>query len=179
MPTVHVVRTYLEMTAPGALRPAPAPDHVTAARVERRRAPSAAEYRALYREVGERYHWRDRHAWSDAQLGEYLAGDDVALWVLTVGGETAGYFELRRASRDAGPGGAADVEIVYFGLVGRFIGRGLGKYLLTRAVEEAWRTRGAARVWLHTCTLDDPAALPNYLARGFAEVKRETYAAEL
>jgi len=28
----------------------------------------------------------------------------------------------------------------------------------------AW---GAAYVWLHTCTLDAPAALPNYLARGF------------
>jgi hypothetical protein len=26
---------------------------------------------------------------------------------------------------------------------------------------------GAQRVWVHTCTLDHPQALPNYLARGF------------
>jgi hypothetical protein len=26
-------------------------------------------------------------------------------------------------------------------------------------------------VWLHTCTLDSPAALPNYLARGFEVVR--------
>jgi hypothetical protein len=30
-------------------------------------------------------------------------------------------------------------------------------------------------VWLHTCTLDDPAALPNYRARGFRPYKQETY----
>ena len=32
---------------------------------------------------------------------------------------------------------------------------------------------GARRVWLHTCTLDNPAALPNYLKRGFVPVKTE------
>ena len=41
-----------------------------------------------------------------------------------------------------------------------------------RAVEEAW-TLGAARVWLHTNSRDAPAALPNYLARGFRIVKAE------
>jgi GNAT superfamily N-acetyltransferase len=174
MPTVDVVRTYLEMTEPGALRPAPPPaDLAGAARLERRVAPRVAEYRDLYRAVGERYHWRDRLAWSDAQLAAYLADPDVALWVLDVGGEPAGYFELHRTQP------AGDVELVYFGLTAPFIGRGLGKYLLTRAVEEAWRTPGAARVWLHTCTLDDPAALPNYLARGFAVTRRETYRAEV
>jgi GNAT superfamily N-acetyltransferase len=181
MPTVSVVRTYLEMTEPGALRPSPPPDAL-AARVEHRAAPGVAEYRALYRSVGERYHWRDRLAWSDAQLAAYLADADVALWVLTVGVETAGYFELRgvpRAGAPVGGGASRDVEIVYFGLTAPFIGRGLGKYLLTRAVEEAWRTPGAARVWLNTCTLDDPAALPNYLARGFAVARRETYSAEV
>jgi len=38
---------------------------------------------------------------------------------------------------------------------------------------------GATRVWLHTCTLDGPAALPNYLARGFVATRRETYAADV
>jgi hypothetical protein len=34
-------------------------------------------------------------------------------------------------------------------------------------------------VWLHTCTLDDPAALPNYLKRGFASYKEEVYAVDI
>jgi GNAT superfamily N-acetyltransferase len=66
------------------------------------------------------------------------------------------------------------VEIAYFGLVERFIGRGIGKAMLTRAAEEAWALE-PTRVWLHTCTLDSPHALPNYKARGFEETKRETY----
>ncbi len=37
---------------------------------------------------------------------------------------------------------------------------------------------GARRVWLHTCTLDHPAALPNYVARGFRPFKTERYVTE-
>ena len=53
------------------------------------------------------------------------------------------------------------------------MGRGIGKAMLTRAAEEAWAL-GASRVWLHTCTLDSPRALPNYQARGFEETRTET-----
>ena len=172
MAPTTVIRTYLEMRSPDALRAANAPDAGSSdgtIRVERREAVSPAEYRALYRAVGEAYHWRDRLAWSEEALAAYLAQPSVAVWVLTVGGVTAGYFELR--AHDDG-----SIEIAYFGLVRQFIGRGLGKHLLTRAVQEAWRD-GASRVWLHTCTLDDPAALPNYLARGFTPYRQETYTA--
>ena len=62
------------------------------------------------------------------------------------------------------------VEVAYFGLLPRFIGQGLGGHLLTAAVERAWQ-RGAKRVWLHTCDLDHPAALPHYQARGFRPYK--------
>jgi hypothetical protein len=34
---------------------------------------------------------------------------------------------------------------------------------------------GAVLVWLHTSTLDHPAALPNYLKRGFRPVREEVY----
>jgi GNAT superfamily N-acetyltransferase len=50
----------------------------------------------------------------------------------------------------------------------------LGKHLLSAAIAQAWRD-GAKRVWLHTCTLDDAAALPNYLKRGFNPFKVEKY----
>jgi len=49
--------------------------------------------------------------------------------------------------------------------------------LLTRAVETAW-AGGPARVWLHTCTLDHPNALPNYVRRGFRPVRQEVYQVE-
>ncbi len=53
-------------------------------------------------------------------------------------------------------------------------GRGFGKHLLSSAVRDAWSLR-PRRVWLHTCTLDHPNALPNYLARGFTPYRTETY----
>jgi GNAT superfamily N-acetyltransferase len=53
-----------------------------------------------------------------------------------------------------------------------FIGQGLGKYFLRWAVERAWEYR-PRRLWLHTCTLDHPAALPNYLKAGFVLFKEE------
>lgn len=170
-----VVRTYLELASPTALRAAPAPAASFDTRVERLASPTPAEYLALYRAVGEAYHWRDRLAWSEERLAAYLARPDVAVWVLRVGGrgEVAGYFELLDTTAHDG-----SVEIVYFGLIARHHGVGLGKFLLTRAADEAWRARGATRVWLHTCTLDGPAALPNYLARGFAIVRTEQYEVE-
>jgi len=127
--------------------------------------------RDLYRAVGRDYHWRDRNAWSDTRLAEYLAKPEVAVYVMRLNDEPAGFAELMRHADGS-------VEIVYFGLVRGAQGRGLGKWLLTRAVEEAW-TMGATRVWLNTCTLDSPAALPNYRARGFVPYRTETYTVEL
>lgn len=122
-------------------------------------------YRRLYREVGEPWFWHDRREWTDEQLTDLLASPNVAIWEVSTGEGSAGYFELQR--HDDG-----SVEIVYLGLLPGFMGRGLGGPMLTRAVEEAWNM-GAARVWLHTCTLDSERALPNYRARGFREYRSE------
>ena len=35
--------------------------------------------------------------------------------------------------------------------------------------------RSETSVWLHTNTMDHPAALPNYLKRGFTAFHSETY----
>jgi len=164
---VGVVRTYLELCDPAQFRPA-APLPPTA-RVVARPSCSPAEYRRLYAAVGGPWHWRDRLAWDDATLAAHLASPDIAVFELLVEGDSAGYFELRRS--DAG-----EVEIAYFGLVPGYIGRGLGGALLSEAVREAWRF-GGARVWLHTCTLDSPHALPNYKARGFTPYRVEQYEA--
>jgi GNAT superfamily N-acetyltransferase len=60
------------------------------------------------------------------------------------------------------------------GLLLEFLGQRLGKQLLSFAIDRAWE-QGANRVWLHTCTLDNAAAMPNYLKRGFVAFKQETY----
>jgi GNAT superfamily N-acetyltransferase len=160
-----VTRTYLDMTSPDDLRPAsvagPEPS------IERLQDCTIELFRYLYEEVGRSYRWTDRLAWSDEMVQRHLATPGVSLWLLTWEDQPAGYFELAAHEDDS-------VEIAYFGLLPDFIGRGWGKYLLTRAVQAAWQL-GARRVWLHTCTLDHPAALPNYLKRGFRPVRQETY----
>jgi GNAT superfamily N-acetyltransferase len=163
--TVEVTKTYLQMISPGELIGAESPgEHV---RVERVIECPSSFYRYLYSEVGRNYHWIDRSNWSDDEIRSHLDRPEVSLWVVYSSGAPAGYFELEQHSDGS-------IEVAYFGLVREFIGRGLGKYLLTYAVSKAWEA-GANRVWLHTCTLDDPAAMPNYLKRGFKPFKSETY----
>jgi GNAT superfamily N-acetyltransferase len=159
------IRTWLELTGPAQLRPAAVAGGNV--RVDRVAQCPPSFWRYLYTEVGRRYHWVDRRHWTDEEIRAYLSGDDVELWLLSVDGAPAGYFELRH---DGGGG----VEIAYFGLLDEFTGRGLGGYLLTQAVHRAWAF-GARRVWLHTSTLDHPAALQNYLSRGFVIVRTEEY----
>lgn len=162
------VRTYLEMRRPDALNRAPFPhDDVRVVRLVD--APPSL-YRYLYREVGRPWHWIERRDWSDARIRDHLATSGVEVWLLSVGGVPAGFFELRRTSHET--------EIAYFGLLPEFTGQGLGKALLTRAVDEAWRS-APERVWLHTCSLDHPAALHNYRARGFVVYREEAYDARI
>ncbi len=161
---MDVVRTYLEMISPEALK---APDHLPEGVTLVHRQLTPDEYRFFYREVGRDYRWTDRLAWTDAQLEAYLSKPELGIYVMSDQGHEAGFFELYRE-----PEGS--IEIKYFGLLPSAIGRGLGKHLLGAAVREAWRL-GASRVWLHTCTLDHPAALANYQARGFVPFRTETY----
>lgn len=163
--STRVVRTYLEMLSPDELRPATLAGPVPS--VARLEQCSVSFFRFLYQEVGTAYHWTDRLHWSDQRILEHLATPGVSLWLMSWENEPVGYFELREHEDRS-------VEIAYFGLLPRFIGRGWGKYLLTRAVQIAWGL-GAGRVWLHTCTLDHPAALPNYLKRGFRPTRQEMY----
>ena len=162
---VTALRSYLEMRAPSELKHAPEPHG--SCRVERMLECTAAFWRFLYSEVGQDHRWVDRLPWSPGEILAYLADPAVSIWLLTVAGSPAGYFELRRAADGS-------TEIVYFGLLKEFHGRGLGGHLLTTAVQRAWEA-GANRVWLHTNTLDHPAALPNYLSRGFRLYKTETF----
>ena len=165
---LQVTRTYLEMRDVSELQRVLSDD--PSIRIEPQRDCSIELFRSLYVEVGKNYHWVDRVPWTDQQIADYLKQPEISLWLMTYEDEPAGYFELRKCDDGS-------TEIAYFGLLGKFIGRGLGKHLLTCATEQAW-TDGANRVWLHTCTLDDTAAMPNYLNRGFKPFKTEKYEVE-
>ncbi|MEO8561435.1 MAG: GNAT family N-acetyltransferase [bacterium] len=162
---VSVRRTHLELRSAAELVPARVPVEPPALTLRRPICPS--EYLSLYALVGERWLWRDRLVWTDAELTTYLALPDVYVWTPIVGDTVAGYFELKQHTDRS-------VELMYFGLAPAFIGKGLGGWLLTRAVEEAFAL-GASRLQLNTCTLDAPQALPNYVARGFRIVSEDQY----
>jgi len=154
---------HLEMIIPQDLRPKLVVNPGLS--IEKAQVPSPEVNRYFYTAVGRDWHWEDRLSWSFLQWQEWVGRPELGTWIALISGNPAGYFEL-----ESQPQG--DVEINSFGLLPDYTGQGLGGHLLTVAVKEAWEI-GAKRVWLHTCSLDHPSALPNYLARGF-KVFQET-----
>ena len=107
---------------------------------------------ALYAGVGSRWLWTDRLDWSWARWHEYLARAEVETWVAWVRGTPAGYAEIEHAG-DA-------VELVSFGLLPAFFGRGYGPRLLDAVVRRAW-ARGPRGGLTHArSTGRPPAHLP-------------------
>lgn len=157
-----IVVVSLHMTHPDDLFPSPQP---AGARLELITEGASLVSRDLYARVGGPWSWVDRAEWSDEQWRAWTDRQAHHLWVLRVGEDIPGYVELEQ-------GAAGSVEIAYFGLVPGWAGRGLGGWLLTHALTEAWALPGTQRVWVHTCELDSPAALANYRARGMREFAR-------
>lgn len=163
METVELTVYYLEMFT-ASPRPAAAPrEGLTVSHVP---SPTVLYYRSLYNAVGKDYYWLSRRKMSDEALAAVIGDPRVELHVLHVDGVPAGFAELDRRQMD-------EIELVQFGLMPAYIGQGLGKWFLRWAIDKAW-SHGPKRFWLHTCTLDHPAALPNYLKAGFVLYKQET-----
>ncbi len=119
--------------------------------------------KALYQIVGGDWEWTDKLNNSDPQWRSYVERDELRTWVAYSEGAIAGYFELELQNHD--------VEIKYFGLTKEFIGKGLGRGLLSAAIQQAWNWQDTKRVWVHTCSLDHPNALSNYQRCGFKVFK--------
>jgi len=157
---------YLEMRSPDSLVHRECPVGLEVRECEVRQF----EFnRFLYQLVGGPWQWTDKLAWTDGQWKAYVEDENLRTWVAYERGTPAGYYELQRQQ-------GGDVEIAYFGLAPQFIGKGYGAFLLYHAIKSAWAWQGTKRVWVHTCTLDHPSALPNYEARGlkvYAIVSRE------
>ncbi|HEX3588169.1 MAG TPA: GNAT family N-acetyltransferase [Pseudonocardiaceae bacterium] len=168
-----VTTTYLEQTDPADLVPARTPSEP--GRIARVGEVAPEFCRFLYTAVGGDWHWTERLPWTLAEWTDWLSRPGSETWALWVRDTPAGFVEL-----DAQPGPhATQVELAYFGLLPRFIGRGLGGHLLTAGIANAWslpqRRPGLPevdRVWVHTCTLDGEHALPNYQARGLRAYRK-------
>ena len=121
----------------------------------------------LHQAVGVEFRWGGRDDWRRQEWTEYVDRSELETWVAYVSGTPAGYYELEKQEDGS-------VRIECIGLLGPFIGQGLGGGLLAKAVERCWEM-GANRVWLTTCSHDHPHALQNYLVRGFKLVKKTTW----
>lgn len=144
----------------GPEKPLPGHLHVT-----RALKPTADFYRFLYATVGRTWFWLDRLNWSDEHLLAFLHRPEVELWVLYHDGTPAGYAELTRTPEE--------VNVAYFGLSPDFVGQGLGRIWLEWCLWRSWQS-GPRRVWLNTCTLDHPAALPLYQKLGLKPYREVT-----
>lgn len=162
MELVEVKVYYLEMLAPSKRSVVAPRDGLTVLHAQ---SPTVPYYRSLYNAVGKVFYWLSRRKMSDEALATIIGDPRDELHVLYVDGAPAGFAELGRRQH-------GEIELVQFGLMPEFIGQGLGKWFLQWTIDKAWSYE-PKRFWLHTCTLDHPAALPNYMKAGFVLFKQE------
>jgi GNAT superfamily N-acetyltransferase len=101
---------------------------------------------------------------SDEELLTTLHHPSVDVFALSVHGEDKGLLELDRRS-------FPDIELKFFGLTADLLGQGLGRYLMSIAIHEAW-SHNPSRFFVHTCTSDHQRALPFYIKSGFVPYSR-------
>jgi GNAT superfamily N-acetyltransferase len=128
-------------------------------------APSLHRYRQLFIRVGAPWLWFSRLVMGEDALAVIIHDAHVEIYaVVDRAGIEVGILELDFRER-------AQCEIAYFGLVPELAGKGHGRWLMAHALNTAWR-KGVERVWLHSCTLDHPSALPFYQRSGFVPYER-------
>ena len=121
----------------------------------------------FYKNVGKKYKWIDRLAWTENQWIDYVSNKKIKTYVFKFKDDLAGFFELISHIEKK------EVEIAYFGLLEEFQNKKLGSYLLSQAIRKSFKGN-INRVWVHTCSLDHKNALNNYISRGMKIFKTET-----
>ena len=126
-------------------------------------------YRYLFEVVGRDYLWVSRFKMSDEELSRVIHDERNEIFVVYIDGAPGGYFELD--VRDP-----QDIEISFIGLTRENLGRGLGGFLLSSAIDRAW-SKSPKRLHLQTCTLDHQHALTLYQKYGFVayDQKKTSY----
>ncbi|MBB2202073.1 GNAT family N-acetyltransferase [Gluconacetobacter tumulisoli] len=159
---VDLLVTYLHMTEPPRGAPILTPDLGTSIT---REMPCAEAYLPLYRAVGDHVKWDHRLRMSRDELTQFLNAASTHVYVLRRNNEAVGLCEFEGVGRP-------DIELVHFGVVPAIQGRGLGRYLLDRALRAVW-SYGPRRIWLHTDTNDHRNALATYMRAGFEMYRRQ------
>ncbi len=151
------VVTHLQMRA----RPDPKPDPVgaEALKLDPIARGDLDRYLTIYRTLGERWMWFSRLVMPRAELAAILGDEGTAAWAVTRDGADCGLLELDWREPNT-------CEIAFFGLYESETGGPAGRWLMSRALELAWR-EGVTRVWVHTCTFDHPRAVDFYRRSGF------------
>lgn len=160
------VVTSLEMVRAPLPAPLPAQMPPSVLSLRRWKSPERERYRALFRRVGAPWLWFSRLVMEDAALDAILSDPRVEIHAVT---NRAG-VELGMLELDFREEGAC--EIAFLGLVPEMTGRGHGRWLMHHALALGWRP-GVTRMWVHSCTLDHPAALDFYRASGFRPFRRQ------
>ena len=120
----------------------------------------------FYKQVGKKHRWIDRLSWSDEKWINFISNKNLETYVISESEDLIGFFELLYNPH------LNETEISYFGLLEEYIGKGIGGYALSEAIKKSFE-KNIKRVWLHTCTLDHPNALKNYIARGMRVFRKE------
>ena len=120
----------------------------------------------FYKQVGKKHRWIDRLSWTDDKWINFISNKNLETYVISESEDLIGFFELLYNPE------LKETEISYFGLLEKYIGKGIGGYALSEAIKKSFK-KNIKRVWLHTCTLDHPNALKNYIARGMKVFRKE------
>ena len=161
---IAAVVTYLEMLE----RPTFA--NTSSVKLREIKNPDLKWYRDIFRRAGDKWLWWSRLEMGDEQLSAVLNAPTTELLIAENDGVEIGMAELDRSK----PG---KVEIAFFGLYSEALGKGLGGSFMQVLLDRAWQSN-TSRVWVHTCTLDSPVALPFYMKCGFRPYKRAVEVAD-
>lgn len=164
---IAAIVTYLEMrAAPEAGRDtAPLPGELR--RVDE---PDLDWYLDVYRHIGTDLLWFSRLSIPRMQLLSTFSDPDYMVYALNCEGRDEALLELDFRKK-------GECELAFFGVSPEFVGRGVGRALMDKAIQLAW-AEPIDRFWVHTCTLDHPRALAFYMRSGFTAYRRELEVAD-
>jgi len=118
-----------------------------------------SDYKKIYLNVGRKYGWVSRLNIEDNELLKIIKSNGVEIFFLKKYSKNIGFFELDYRDN-------SELRIVHLGLIEKYIGQGLGKFLLHAALKFA-KNIEINHIVLQTNTLDHPRALAFYQHNGF------------
>jgi GNAT superfamily N-acetyltransferase len=159
--------TYLEMTEAPPARPVPELPGLALRRVVE---PDLDWYRDLFRRIGTDWLWFGRLIMPDDEVLATIRHPEVEVYALSQDSTDQGLLELDCRE-------TPDIELAYFGVTPEVQGQGAGRWLMDQALRHAWARR-PRRFWVHTCSLDHPAAVAFYVRSGFKPYRRAVEVAD-